>query len=995
MEKMKELVGKTLNRYKILSLLGEGGMGAVFKAHDLTLQRDVAIKVLYPHFARQGDFQERFLQEARSAARLDHPSIVQVHDFGQDQGYLYIVMEFIPGDNLDKMLEQLRAQGKWILLNEAVLLIRQIALALDYAHRQGVLHRDIKPGNIMIEPEASDGLPYRPVITDLGLAKLAGGAVVTQDGTYLGTPAYMSPEQTLGEPTDARSDVYSLGVLLFELCTGQLPFPAASLFEARKFHAETPPPSPRLSRPDLPDILEQAILKSMAKDPNKRFQSAAEFAEFLKKVSQDTKKITSAPSTLQGTVSLFTQYQQSLVEKRGASILEEFETPADISRDRIQVLAQDKTTRTILAKKEGMIIGREATCDIQIDDHKVSRQHARIEFDGHNYRVQDLNSTNGTFVGNIRLMPGVSQIWSPDQPLRVGDTYLRLLTPKVVGAPIEATLKVAPEPIPGTVRVPSPVSPVVQFQASLESPRIKANQIGRARIVNQGNAPQQFNLSWRDPADALMFTPSTLTISVPPGKSAVVEFRAAPRSPAWIGGEKTRLYQMTVQGESGTPQVLQGEVLSRGMLPVWIAPLLLLLCAMIVGGILFLGGDVLVQNRSATQTASEKTEVALLAQQTQLVITATSKALENAIQATHAMATATAEWLDADSDGDGLVNAKELEAGTSPQNPDSDGDGVSDTKELNQGTNPTNPDSDQDGLNDGEEIAIGSNPLNPDSDADGVPDGTDSAPLLTSTPTLDIAATQFWAATQTQAAYQASINATSTAVAANATGTALAANATAQMAATLTAAAQKKIAYIYSSDNPTANNFYDFLGENGYSVDLIHISSVMATNFNLYHVIIVGYDTGNGSDWGDAGGSMASHIASFGKPILGMGEGGYAYFGKLSLLIGYPNGAHGSAKNVQVVDFANPIWNTPNHVSIPGDGIISLYNSDVNFAAIYYPTPLMGTEAIARITTSPNHYPLITQVGPFFLWGFDGRPASMSNKGQKIFINVIEYLIPG
>ncbi|MBN1147913.1 MAG: serine/threonine protein kinase, partial [Anaerolineales bacterium] len=127
---MQELVGQTLNRYKIIELLGEGGMGAVYKAHDVTLQRDVAIKVMHSHYARQGDFQERFLQEARTAARLDHPGIVQVHDFGQDRSLLYIVMEYIPGDDLEKMLRKLRSQGKWILLNEAVGIIRQVSLAL-------------------------------------------------------------------------------------------------------------------------------------------------------------------------------------------------------------------------------------------------------------------------------------------------------------------------------------------------------------------------------------------------------------------------------------------------------------------------------------------------------------------------------------------------------------------------------------------------------------------------------------------------------------------------------------------------------------------------------------------------------------------------------------------------------------------------------------------------------------------------------------------------
>ena len=264
---MDSLIGQSLNRYKIISILGEGGMGAVFKAHDITLQRVVAIKVMHPHFAGLPNFQERFLQEARSAARLDHPGIVQVHDFGQDRSNLYIVMKFIPGDNLDKLLRELRSKGNWMLLDEACGLIEQTASALHYAHRQGVLHRDIKPANIMIEPELSGNLPYRPVITDLGLAKLAEGGIATQDGSSMGTPAYMSPEQAQGMITDARSDVYSLGILLFELATGRLPFPAKNLAEAVHFHVNISPPRPSEIGSDIPQELEEIIMRCLEKEP--------------------------------------------------------------------------------------------------------------------------------------------------------------------------------------------------------------------------------------------------------------------------------------------------------------------------------------------------------------------------------------------------------------------------------------------------------------------------------------------------------------------------------------------------------------------------------------------------------------------------------------------------------------------------------------------------------------------------------------------------------
>lgn len=430
---LDELVRKNLGRYTIIKKLGGGGMGAVFKGRDETLNRDVAIKVMHPHIASLPNFRERFLQEARVAAHLDHPSIVQVYDFGQDKNLLYIVMKFIPGPNLEGMLRDMLAQKKWVALPEAVELVRQVSLALDYAHDQGVLHRDIKPANIMIEPVRSGKLSYRPVLTDLGLAKLTEGGLVTEDGVSMGTPAYMSPEQALGKETDRRSDVYSLGVLLYELATGRLPFPIKSLTEAIRYHTTEQPPSPCSIRSDIPASLEQVILKAMAKKPEDRYATAGAFAESLEKTSDEVTQVKAAPTEMGQAESLITNYQKSIVDERGPSLMEEFAQPSSLSQDRIQILDPDKKTISAPVKRPSMTIGRSADNELVLNDSKVSRQHARIEYDNGVYKVTDLNSSNGTYLGNSRLLPGVPEVWLPNQALRLGDHWLRIVRAQTDG----------------------------------------------------------------------------------------------------------------------------------------------------------------------------------------------------------------------------------------------------------------------------------------------------------------------------------------------------------------------------------------------------------------------------------------------------------------------------------------------------------------------------------------------------------------------------------
>lgn len=259
-------------RYELMETIGAGGMAIVIKAHCTLLDRPVAIKILRDQYAANQEFLDRFQREARAAARLSHPNIVSIYDVGQENGKQFIVMEYVPGRNLK---EYLRAEGP--LPPRTVAEIgRQIAAALAHAHQRGIIHRDIKPHNILITPEG------QVKVTDFGIARAAAASSLTETGVVLGSVHYFSPEQARGEPVDARSDIYALGVVLYELLTGKLPFEGDSPIAVALRHLDSDPPSPRTLRPEVPEALEKIILKAMARDPAERYQTAGELQQALK-----------------------------------------------------------------------------------------------------------------------------------------------------------------------------------------------------------------------------------------------------------------------------------------------------------------------------------------------------------------------------------------------------------------------------------------------------------------------------------------------------------------------------------------------------------------------------------------------------------------------------------------------------------------------------------------------------------------------------------------
>jgi serine/threonine-protein kinase len=259
------LVGKTIDKYQIVELLGKGGMAEVYKANQINLDRHVALKLMHAFLADDPDFIARFEREAKNVAGLRHPNIVQVYDFDVVNGMPYMVMEYIEGETLKAHLENMARRGESMSLGEALRIIQEIGRALAYAHKRGMIHRDIKPANVMMDVSG------RAILTDFGIAKILTGPSHTATGTTIGTPDYMAPEQGMGRAGDNRSDIYSLGVMLYQLATGQLPYQADTPLAVMLKHVNDPLPSPRSLKPDLPEGVERVILKSMAKNAEERF----------------------------------------------------------------------------------------------------------------------------------------------------------------------------------------------------------------------------------------------------------------------------------------------------------------------------------------------------------------------------------------------------------------------------------------------------------------------------------------------------------------------------------------------------------------------------------------------------------------------------------------------------------------------------------------------------------------------------------------------------
>ncbi|MBE7472784.1 MAG: hypothetical protein DPW09_12090 [Anaerolineae bacterium] len=276
---MANLVGKTLGKYRIVARLGRGGMAEVYKAYQPGLNRYVGIKVLHSHMVEEKNFVARFEREALAIGKLRHPNIVQAFDFDREDDISFMAMEFIDGPTLKDELQARQEAGRPFSLKEIARIFIPLCSAIDYAHARQMIHRDLKPANVMINQQG------QVVLTDFGITRIIGGTQYTQTGALSGTPAYMSPEQGQGQHGDERSDIYSLGVMLYEIVTGAVPFDADTPFVVILKHISEPVPPPSQIVPDLPKSIEQVILKAMSKEPANRYQRAGELAAALREAT--------------------------------------------------------------------------------------------------------------------------------------------------------------------------------------------------------------------------------------------------------------------------------------------------------------------------------------------------------------------------------------------------------------------------------------------------------------------------------------------------------------------------------------------------------------------------------------------------------------------------------------------------------------------------------------------------------------------------------------
>ena len=789
---MSNMIGHTINdRYELQSLLGDGGMGTVYRAQDRNLNRQVAIKLMHPHFARRQEFRNRLIQEAQVAAKLDHPSIVRIYDFGNSDEGLFIAMEYVDGGSLRAHLRRLQQENKYLPLAQSLQIGIHMASALDYAHRQDIVHRDVKPGNIILKrltrSDEPGEQPFRAVLTDFGLVKLSEGSNMTESGMTMGTPTYMSPEQCEGGTLDGRSDLYSLGVVLYELFTNRLPFAFQSLSDAIAVHQRGVMPEPaRDARSDLPQIIDVILNKLLAKNANDRYATGGDLEKALR----------SAMMSLEGAPTQVMEQESDILAKVA-------EPPSGFE---LIINTPGHPASHVPLTQATITLGRNADNDIVLPAEGVSRHHARLQATSLGWEVVDQGGINGTFVNDRRLRADDATPMTPGERLRIGPYELVLQGPEVTPYESDLTATMAgvvtaislgqttpsaeqqlPEEDPlelfiaqdtftvepgkrqeinleianrstqddrvsvrvqgipdswvivPTEYIPAPAGETVQVTISIRPPRHRSTPTGRQRMRVELRSQRYRELHVGTSVTlyvtgfvAFEATLSNTQVKLPETVGVTIQNTGNTKGDFSVK-VNDRQKAMKIRGEQGRIVIEGGrsktiDIELSAQQQSWLGGGEMYPFEVVVAS--SSGGRVSLPGEARTGTAIPPMLLYVLLF---VVVFCIAMAFIAAIFGAgdffgggRATSTPTPGPIEMTQTAVALTPTVDVTAVTLTPAPgqDSDGDGLSDNQELAIGTDPNNPDSDFDLLTDGEEVLkYGTNPLNRDTDKDALVDG--------------------------------------------------------------------------------------------------------------------------------------------------------------------------------------------------------------------------------------------------------------------------------
>jgi serine/threonine protein kinase len=504
------LIGKIIDNFEIQEVIGQGGMGIVYRGYHPALQLNAAVKVMKPELALQPGFYERFLQEARTVARLEHPNIVDVINFGRykEENYesFYLMMDYIKGPSMRQLL---RENKDGLPIWDVVQIGWQIADVLVFSHAADVLHRDLKPDNILISHSIRPNRPYRVIVTDFGLVKLGQGSLLeTQEGISLGTPAYMSPEQCRGADVDGRSDIYALGIMLYEAATGKRPYPVRNIFDAVKYHSSGNFVSPQELNPAVPNELVALIGAMLEPELENRMASAAEATDELQEIMAT---ISQVGTTIHPTSLVQKRVTEDDLEETGDEQQEESSTPTQapaVSSDHslqfyIQVTYQGNIeNKAYPLGPQPVIVGRLPSSDIVLDrpgQRYVSKRHCEILVRNDRVLIRDLGSTNGTVLGDQALQSNVFREWSADAEVFLGPFSLSLITDRdlqsvpspPVGSQVEPNTHMTVTLVRSSIKLSCPNAVPSRLPLSAQFPIVIGRAIDSDMVLDHPHVSKQ------------------------------------------------------------------------------------------------------------------------------------------------------------------------------------------------------------------------------------------------------------------------------------------------------------------------------------------------------------------------------------------------------------------------------------------------------------------------------------------------------------------------